>query len=182
MTLKLVTHTMNTSLCSQIVNYYKEWIMSFNHHLHYCRKREWNLKTRLIRLDHNSQSWYQWRYYVYLSILTGVSDTIHTCTTYIIYFNLNAYTGQVQARDVHKESSRSKYDQQKGKISNIVLSGVHSVRSLAFCVVFCRSLFVLLSCFICPLSSLFFIELRIICPFGIIKLFSLNSASHKKYI
>ena len=36
------------------------------------------------------------------------------------------------------------------------LSGVHVVQSLVFCVVFCRSLFVILFFFFCPLCCLFF--------------------------
>jgi hypothetical protein len=48
-------------------------------------------------------------------------------------------------------------------------------QSLVFCVMFCRSLFVLLSFFLWPLCCLFFFDLRIrITPFGIFKLFLLN--------
>lgn len=58
--------------------------MSFNPNLHYWTKREWNLKTRLIRLDHILFHTTVRRdinkdiTYIYLSIFTGVSDTIHT--------------------------------------------------------------------------------------------------------
>jgi hypothetical protein len=38
--------------------------------------------------------------------------------------------------------------------SSLVFSGVHITRSLVFCVVFCRSWFVLLSFFFCPLCCL----------------------------
>jgi hypothetical protein len=43
-----------------------------------------------------------------------------------------------------------------------VLSGVRVARSLGLCVVFCRSLFVLLSFFFWPLCCLSFFDLRIL--------------------
>ena len=46
--------------------------------------------------------------------------------------------------------------------SHTVFSRVHVARSLAFCVMFCRSLFVLWFCFFWPLCCLFFIDLRIL--------------------
>jgi hypothetical protein len=42
------------------------------------------------------------------------------------------------------------------------LMGFRVIRSLVFCVMFCRSLFVLLSCFFWPLCFLFFFDLRIL--------------------
>ena len=50
--------------------------------------------------------------------------------------------------------------------------GVHVIRFLVLCAMFCRSLFVLLSFFFCPSCFLSFFDLRIlITPFGILKLF-----------
>jgi hypothetical protein len=43
-----------------------------------------------------------------------------------------------------------------------VFSGVHVARSLVFCVMFCRSLYVLLSFFFWPLCGLSFFDLRIL--------------------
>jgi hypothetical protein len=44
--------------------------------------------------------------------------------------------------------------------SHPVLSGVRVTRSLVLCVMFCRSLFFLLSFFVCPFSCLSFFDLR----------------------
>ena len=46
--------------------------------------------------------------------------------------------------------------------SPLVCSGISVARSLVFCVVFCRSLFVFLSLFFWPLYCLFFFDLRIL--------------------
>ena len=46
--------------------------------------------------------------------------------------------------------------------SHPVFSGVHVARSLAFCVMFCRSLFVLWFFFFWPLCFLSFFDLRIL--------------------
>ena len=43
-----------------------------------------------------------------------------------------------------------------------VFSGVHVTRSLVLCLMFCRSLFVLLSFFFWPLCCLFFFDIRIL--------------------
>ena len=54
------------------------------------------------------------------------------------------------------------------------LVGVHVTRSLVLCVMFCRSLFVLLYFFFWPLCCLFFLDLQIFIiyyTFGIFKLF-----------
>jgi hypothetical protein len=56
--------------------------------------------------------------------------------------------------------------------SHPVFSGVRGARSLVFCVVFCRSLFVILSFFFWSLCCLFFFDLRIL----IIPLVSSNSS------
>jgi hypothetical protein len=60
-------------------------------------------------------------------------------------------------------------------VSPQVFSGVEWVvrvaRSLVFCVVFCRSLFVLLSLFFCPLCYISFLISTSDYPFGIFKLF-----------
>jgi hypothetical protein len=53
-----------------------------------------------------------------------------------------------------------------------VFSRVHVTRSLVLCVMFCRSLFVLLSFVFWPLCCLFVFDLRIlVTPFGIFNLF-----------
>jgi hypothetical protein len=46
--------------------------------------------------------------------------------------------------------------------SHSIFSGVRVARSLVFCVLFCRSLFVLLSFLFWPLCCLFFFDLRIL--------------------
>jgi len=56
-----------------------------------------------------------------------------------------------------------------------VFSGVHVTRSLVLCVMYCRSLLVLLSLFVCPLRCLSF-DLQIL----ITPLVSLNSSSIQK--
>ena len=46
--------------------------------------------------------------------------------------------------------------------SPLIFSGVHVARSINFCVVFCRSLFVLLCLFFWPLCCLLFFDLQIL--------------------
>ena len=62
--------------------------------------------------------------------------------------------------------------------SSPVCNGVHVARSLVFCVVFCRSLLVLLSFLFWPLRCLFFFDLRIlITPFVSAILRTLDNSS-----
>ena len=63
-----------------------------------------------------------------------------------------------------------------------VFSGVHIARSLVFCEIFCRTLFVLLSFFFRPLCCLSLFNSVSNYPFGIFKLFLLKEKRHNRYI
>ena len=54
------------------------------------------------------------------------------------------------------------HNQNQNPVMSLVFSRIHVARSLVFCVVFCRLLFVLLYFFYCPLCCLFFFDLRLL--------------------
>ena len=72
------------------------------------------------------------------------------------------YSGRINS-SLSNSVTRHKWTQKLWNLKTWVqcgFSGVRVARSLVFCVMFCRSLFVLLSCFFLPLCCLSFLDLR----------------------